>query len=189
MPEHADKELIEKCKNGNVEAFEMFVEKYQQYIYSVAYRFLYNRDEAEDMTQECFIRIWKNFFRYNFRSKITTWMYKIITNLCLDFLKKKKRRQNVIVYETEDLTEIPAASCDDMENEFLSKELVSVTEKIINMLAPKQRAVFILRDIEDLNINQVSEILGISTGSVKSNLYLARLSIRKELQEKFNWST
>jgi RNA polymerase sigma-70 factor (ECF subfamily) len=189
MTEHVDKDLIIKCKEGDISAFEQFVQKYQNYVYSVAFRFVADEEEAKDVTQECFIRVWKNIYKYNFSSKITTWMYKIVTNLCIDNMKVQKRKQKVFVYDLDDATPIEGVSGGDMENEFTGKELVKTTEKILNKLPLKQKSVFILRDLEDLNINEVSEILGLSPGSVKSNLYYARLFIRRELEEKFNWST
>ena len=188
MTENNEKNLILKCKKGDISSFEQFVEKFQKYVYSIAFRFLSDEEDAKDVTQECFIRVWKNIKKYNFSSKITTWIYKIAVNLCFDHIKAKKRKEKVFVFESGETTGKQAVSGGNLEKEVSDKELIKAVEKILDKLPFRQKSVFILRDLEDLSIKEVSEILGLSAGSIKSNLYFARQFIRKELEEKYNWS-
>jgi DNA-directed RNA polymerase specialized sigma24 family protein len=88
-------ELIKKAKNGDVHAFRQIVNEYQSYAYAVAFRFLYDECDAEDVVREVFIRIWNNLSGFDPRKKFTTWMYKIIINLCYDKAKSNKRRNRI----------------------------------------------------------------------------------------------
>jgi RNA polymerase sigma-70 factor (ECF subfamily) len=94
-------ELIVRSRDGDLTAFQQLVEQYQGYAFTLAFRMLGNEDEANDTVQETFIRVWKHITKFNFSSKFTTWLFRIVTNLRLDRLKSGKRKNNVIssVYE------------------------------------------------------------------------------------------
>ncbi len=173
-------ELIEKAKLGNTRAFEMVVRTYQRYGFAVAFRILCNEEDAKDVVQECFIRIWKHLNEFDEKIKFTTWMYKIVVNLCFDKLKSQKRRRNIFK-NLDEGSVINAPGGIDLEKELTNKELAAMIKHFANGLSKKQKTVFILRDMEDLSIEEVSEIMNISSGSVKANLFYARQSIRKKI--------
>jgi RNA polymerase sigma-70 factor (ECF subfamily) len=184
MPNLSESEIINNAVAGDKHAFRLLVEKHQAFAYSLAYRFLSSKDDAEDVTQEAFIRLWKSMSRYRPEIKITTWLYKIVTNLCLDYLKSRHRRQAMLTQDVDrHIMDDASADCLILESEF-SEMVLRMTDE----LTPKQKAVFILRDLEELEMKEISEILSMSHGNIKSNLYYARMKmgdlIKKCYQEK-----
>lgn len=179
-------EIIENAIAGDKQAFRMLVEKHQAFAYSLSYRFLLNQSDAQDITQEAFIRLWRNISRYRPEIKLTTWLYKIITNLCLDYLKSKhgKQSRRIQGIDTHRVIVEPAMA----DQQMLNVEFRTIVLKMAEQLTPKQKAVFILRDMEELEVKEVCDILSMSAANVKSNLYYARVKmselIKKCYQEK-----
>jgi RNA polymerase sigma-70 factor (ECF subfamily) len=142
-----------------------------------------NEEEAEDIVQEAFIRVWNNLHKYNPEVKLSTWLYKIITNLCLDYLKsaRVKEKKNHVAMSTE-LNVNSISGADDMVN---ANELHTVIQEAASTLTSAQKAVFILRDLEQLTVEEVSDILSMSAGNIKSNLYYARQHIANVLKKYY----
>ncbi len=183
MPISTDREVIERAMAGDTLAFRELVEKHQGFAFSVSFRFVANSSEAEDITQEAFIRLWKHLPKYRFEIKLTTWLYKIVSNLCLDYLKSRHGRRRRQWSSVDDQDDVPAAFSADAS--LLEEEFRANVVKMTEALTPKQKAVFILRDLEELPVKEVSEILSMSTNNVKSNLYHARLRMG-ELISKYS---
>lgn len=181
MPHLNEAEIIEQAKSGNQLAFRALVESFQGFVYSIAYRFTGNASEAEDLMQETFIRCWKNLDRYNAEYKMKTWLGKIVSNLCLDYLKSARRKNESKAVDFS----IHIMDDANPEKEFETKELHSIILKLADRLTPKQRAVFILRDLEMLEVDEVCEILGMNSANVKSNLYYARLNMKADLLKHY----
>ena len=133
--------------------------------------------------QECFIRVWKHIHDFNGQAKFTTWMFRIISNLCLDRLKANKRLHKVLDNNLDKYRFKIRDENSNIEAEYMNKELAAKIENISHSLKPKQRIVFVLRDLQDLNINEIAEALGISTSAVKTNLFYARKNILKVLEK------
>lgn len=175
-------ELILKANMGDTKAFEVIVRNYHHFGYAVAFKILYNEEDAKDIVQECFIRIWKHLYEYDKQVKFTTWMYKIVVNLCFDKLNSHKRRKNIFKnYDDTSADNVPGGI--DLEKELTNKELAAMIKHFSNGLSEKQKTIFILRDMEDLSVKEISEIMNISSGSVKTNLFYARQNIRKKIIE------
>ena len=151
------------------------------YAYRVSFRMLAHEEDARDTVQEAFIKVWKNLKQYNEQAKFSTWLYSIVTNLCIDLLRKKKYRSGLHVEEAEQ-----TADPVNPEKAAETKDLVGVIGKLAGDLSPKQRAVFVLRDLEGLEMNEVEEITNLSPDQVKSNLYHARRAIREILIKEYN---
>jgi RNA polymerase sigma-70 factor (ECF subfamily) len=164
---------------GNVNAFTSIVNMHQQYAYAVAFKFLCDEENSKDVVQESFIRIWKHIADYNQKSKFTTWMYKIVVNLCYDKLRRIKRQNHIIELSIDNLDVL--ANDDNPELKLSNKDIAGLIIKISEYLSEKQRIVFVLRDLEELSINEVTEITGMSESSVKTNLIYARKKIKEKL--------
>lgn len=169
--------LIREAQRGDLNAFETVLKNYQYYAYTVAFRVLTNDDDAKDVVQECFIRIWKNLGGYNAKVKFTTWMYKIVINLCYDKLRRRKTE-----YERNEVLDEQFIGSDYNPEQLLSnKEQAEIIKHISDGLPEKQRMVFALRDLEELTTDEVSQIMEMSVESVKANLSIARKNIRTKL--------
>lgn len=183
MAEQVTDAIIIKACGGDAEAFRMIVNCHQAFAYSVSYRFLGNPEDSEDITQEAFIRLWKNLHKYRSDVKLTTWLYKIITNLCLDFLKSSHSRQQKNHRDVE--TAFALRSYERADTELNANELNEFIQRAADKLTPKQKAVFILRDLEGLPVEEVCVILAMSAGNVKSNLWYARQQVSEKLKRYY----
>jgi RNA polymerase sigma-70 factor, ECF subfamily len=180
MPEPITPELIQQAVRGSQQAFRAIVEANQGLVYAVAFRFVNDEHEAEDITQEVFVKLWKNLHTYKQEVKLTTWLYKIVTNRCLDFLKSRygRQRKNNVDIDKGNFVQDHTTP----EKEFQQQELKKIIHEAAEELTPKQKAVFILRDLEGLTPEEVSETLSMSAGNVKSNLFHARQKITGKLK-------
>lgn len=180
MPEPITPELIQEAVHGSQPAFRAIVEANQGFVYAVAFRFVNDPQEAEDITQEVFVRLWKNLHTYKQEVKLTTWLYKIVTNRCLDFLKSRhgRQRKNKVDIDRSHFVQDRSTP----EKEFQQQELLKIIHAAADELTPKQKAVFILRDLEGLTPEEVSEALSMSAGNVKSNLFHARQKMTEKLK-------
>ena len=182
MQQAEELDLIERAQGGNNQAFRELVETHQRFVYSVAMRFTGDIAEAEDITQEVFVKLWKNLGKYREGVKLTTWLYKIIANHCFDYLKSASKRQQLKSVDMESAQIADAAS---QESHLDDRELISVITVLAKQLTPKQQTIFVLRDLEGLSIDEVCEISGMSPGTMKSNLYYARVKIREDLTKYY----
>lgn len=183
MTTQVEQEVIRKAMAGNTDAFRVIVDHYQSFAYAVSFRFLCQAEEAEDVVQEAFIRLWKNLHKYRSEVKLSTWLYRIITNLCLDYLKSTYARQQKNLIDVQ--TEYMVKSEDKADAELNAKELNEQIQHAAAELTPKQKAVFILRDLEGLPVEEVCSILSMSAGNVKSNLYYARQLVSSRLKKYY----
>lgn len=178
MRPNPDLQLIKKAR-GDKAAFRIIVEQTQHLVYSVAYRFLGNMHDAEDTVQEVYIKLWHNLGRYDGRSRLTTWLYRITANHCLDKLRSRKPALDEIAPDLEDAEPLIIDKMDQ-------QELLERIQWAASQLTPKQQAAFILRDLEGLDVGETCEILEITEGQLKSNLYHARKQMQELLKHERN---
>jgi len=157
------------------------VEEYQGYAFSVAFRILCDEEEARDVVQESFIRIWSSLPRYNREMKFTTWMYSIVAHLCYDKLRTRKKRGTTALDAVDPSLLASVAVEHNPERLYSNKELAGAIEMLTDKLPPKQKIIFVLRDLQGLSVSEVSEILRLSESSVKANLVYARRFLRERL--------
>ncbi|MFQ5676159.1 MAG: RNA polymerase sigma factor [bacterium] len=179
MQQEVLEDIIAASKTKNLTAFRQLVDHFQPYAFAIALRVLCDEEDAKDVTQESFVRVWRHLKKYDSRAKFSTWLYKIVTNLCFDCLKNKARQKRIMRNDLGAASTIAGET--DLEQQTINSNLTDVVRKLIDDLTPQQRIVFVLRDFEDLEISEVATILNISPGSVKSNLYHARKQIRENL--------
>ena len=171
--------MIEKAKSGDMAAFEQLVLKYQSIIYNTAYKICSNPEDAYDITQETLLKIYKNIKYFEGKSKFTTWIYRIVTNTALDFIKKHKKA-NIYSLNAE-MGEDGDSYIDKIQdNSPTPQELVesAETQKLVqeamDKLSPNHKAVLVLRDINGLSYEEIAQVLMCSEGTVKSRLNRAR---------------
>jgi RNA polymerase sigma-70 factor, ECF subfamily len=173
-------DLVTLSRQNDAMAFRKLVEAHQSMVFALAFRILCNEDDARDIVQETFIKVWKHLDQYNTKMKFSTWIYSIATNLCLDQLKSAKRRLFDPLITKSTLENF--ISVENNEQSLINSELADIISGLTNELSPKQKMVFTLRDLEGLEIEEIIEITCLSAEKIKSNLYLARQYIRKKLE-------
>jgi len=180
------KSRIKQVRKGDQNAFGEIVELYKDKVFQLCFRMLGNSHEAEDTSQEAFIRAYINIERYNIDRKFSTWLYRIATNLCIDRIRKKKPDYylDAEVAGTEGLTlysQIPASQL--APDEEVSKiELQEIIQNEILKLPEKYRTVIVLKYIEELPLTEISKILDLPIGTVKTRIHRGREALRKQLR-------
>ena len=174
------RDIILRCQQGDKEAFRWVVQTHQQLIFSLALKMLCDEEEAKDMVQETFIRVWQNIRSYDLRTTFSTWVYTIASRLCIDRLKRARR---IVALPDDELALRRFASDGDNQLALENKEWVSIVRTIAGELSDKQRLVFTLCQLEGLSSAEVEQITGLDARQVKSNLYIARQTIRKRLTD------
>lgn len=174
-----DQHVIQQCQQGDQSAFRSIVNSYQRLVFSIALRMLCDEDSAKDAVQATFIKVWQSIRSYNVKYKFQTWVYTIVVRICLDELKRTNRLDPM----PEDEARF-AEYADDVspQRQLENAELVSVIKTLTNRLSPKQRMVFTLIYLENLESSEVQQITGLNADQVKSNLSLAKKSIKEQLK-------
>lgn len=177
--------LIEKSKKGDIDAFEELIKLYEKKIYNIAFRMTNDREDACDIAQEVCIKIYKSINTFKGNSSFGTWVYRITSNVCIDIMRK---RNNIIsINATNDdgeEYELPIEDKGRLPEEIVeSKETVELIKGYIKELAPDQRIVIILRDIQGYSYEEISRILDVNVGTVKSRLNRARNFIKEKFKK------
>lgn len=177
---------IRQVLKGDQNAYGEIVELYKDKVFQLCYRMLGNRHEAEDMAQEAFIRAYVNIARFNLELKFSTWIYRIATNLCIDRIRKKKPDfyLDAEVSGTDGLTMYSQVAADTNlpEDALESMELQATIQREISKLPEKYRSVIVLKYIEELSLNDISEILDMPLGTVKTRIHRGREALRRQLR-------
>lgn len=181
---------IDALKAGDREAFATMVDTYSPSLYRLALRMLGDPDEAEDVLQETFINAYKGMSRFEGRSKLSTWLYRIASNQALMRLRKRHPDTLSVGEPEEDSAETAAPLdltdwCCLPEAEFMTGEAQAQLDFAIEKLSPPLRGTFALRDLQALSTRETAEILGISETAVKTRLLRARLQLREQLSEYY----
>lgn len=177
-----DSELVGLCQKGDTDAFDRLFYKYRDKIYRTAYRMINNQEDALDLTQEIFLKAYKNINKYNFKSEFSTWLYRLAINVCIDELRKRKNSNEIL---TDAIPEDRIYS-DTPEDIILSEEQQSLIWKALNLMKEKERVVIILREMEGLSYEEIANTLDCSIGRVKSRIHESREKFKKALEKVSN---
>lgn len=179
--------LLRRCQAGEPGAFEEFVHRYQPRVQAVIYSILRNSNDAEDIAQQVFAKVYFSMSKFDFRSAVSTWIYKIAVNECYDYLRKQKVRKAVLLA---DLSEEEAARVENLDpaaqagaaNLEERAELKEITEKLLRRLAPEERILLILKEVEGYSIQEVANVLGLNENTAKVRLFRARQKLVSRLR-------
>ncbi len=188
-----DSALIKKCKNGDIQAFESLINAYQKKAYNIALRIMANEEDAKDMAQEAFIRIYKSIMNFREESSFSTWIYRIVTNVCLDEVRKRKNSATISIDAaiSIDGIETKYELCCDKET---PEDIYEKTEKkeiilgAINELSEEYKGAIVLRDIEGFSYEEIATIMNCSIGTVKSRINRARNILKDKLHNRLELS-
>ena len=182
--------LLAQSREGDTRAFAELVRRYEGKIFRLAQHITQNREDAEDVLQETFMKSYEHLDQFKGDSKFYTWIVRIAVNQALMKLRRRKTDKSVSLDEQIDTGEDTivreiAAWDEDPEQQFSREELGSILDRAIQSLDPPYRSVFVLRDIDELSTEETAEALGLSVPAVKSRLLRARLQLREKLTRYF----
>ncbi|RKZ07184.1 hypothetical protein DRQ05_03525 [bacterium] len=183
-----DKRIIEGCLAGKRGAFEELLEKYKSKVYSICIRMVRNPTDAEDIAQEVFVRVFSALDRYDPSFPFSSWLYRITSNMCIDFIRKTKDRPVSIDKplsgdDGEYAFQLPSDGAGPDRN-VQAREMISILEEALARLPERYRMIVILRHEEQLSYEEISESLGIPIGTVKARIHRARNMIKEFFAKK-----
>lgn len=187
-----EQELVERAKKGDETAFEVLVTDNEKRIYNLCRRLTGNPEDAAELTQEAFLNAWRGLSRFQGESSFSTWLYRLASNACIDFLRKEKRRQNLsMTVSLDDEEETRQVELPDEryapERELERTEVRQAVAAGLERLTPEHRQVLVMREINGLSYAEIGAVLGLEEGTVKSRIARARNALRKVLTERGNF--
>ena len=187
-----DLTIIEQVLQGNTNAFGLLVERYQAKVYNLALRMCGNEEDAFDLSQEAFVRAWQSLSGFHRDAAFSTWLFRLTSNVCIDFLRSQKRRAAVSLTYLDDDNEAAQLDLPDPglgpEAAALAAEDRELLRRAMDQLSPECRQIITLRAIDDLSYAQIAEILNVQEGTVKSRLSRARTQLKNKLLQIGNKS-
>lgn len=182
--------LIRAAQQGDPDAFERLVQRHDQNVLRLAYNLLRSQEDARDIYQEAFLRVYKNLHSFRFDCSFHTWLYRIVTNLCFDQLRKRKvRREAAGVVDTEEGLRdrldmaVETSALGDPQRQLESERLRERIEAVLDQLTPRERAVFEMRHHQGMRLRAIGEVLGTSEEATKNCLFRATQKMRHALGE------
>jgi RNA polymerase sigma-70 factor (ECF subfamily) len=188
--QHPDVALVARVRGGDISAYDTLVRKYERQLFRIAQHITQNREDAEDVMQDAFLKAYEKLNQFQGNSKFYTWLVRIAVNESLMRLRKQRAGRMVSIDEDVETEEgsVPRDLADwapDPEQNYTQTELAGILRKTIQGLPPGFRVVFVLRDVDGLSTEETAETLGLSIPAVKSRLLRARLQLRERLARYF----
>jgi len=188
----SDLELVKQCQAGQTEAFDELVSRYRTRVFAMIYNMVHNEQDAWDLAQESFVKAWKSIKRFRRHSSFYTWVYRIVMNVTIDWLRKKQIKGAGSEFDDSiQLKEIDPASrtvpkADPLPHERMERnEIRAKIDNAIGQLSPEHRAVILMKEIEDMQYHEIAETLGCSIGTVMSRLFYARKKLQNLLRDVY----
>jgi RNA polymerase sigma-70 factor (ECF subfamily) len=178
--------LVDRISSGDSTAFQELVEGYKKKVYYIAYDITGDHDDAEDVSQEVFIKVFRSLKTFRRNAKLSSWLYQISVNASIDLLRKKSSKPEKLMddFERADIRENLPGSSVHAQNPEQSAENIMIQHHLsqaLQKISPKERSVFVMRHYNEFKIREIAEILNVSPGTVKALFYRAARKLRKEL--------
>jgi len=182
-PDGDEAELIADAQKGDREAFSVLVKRYERRVVGVALAVVHNQDDALELAQETFVRAFENLSKFESRSSFSTWLYRIAANLAIDFWRREGRHSVLRGEDAEnELAKLPSPTGDSFKTA-TRNELRERLDEALQQLTPEHRAVILLREVEGLSYDEISEVLQCPRGTIMSRLHYARTRLRGILKD------
>lgn len=165
--------LIIKSKNGDIESFEKLIAPHMKKCYNIALGYTHNTYDAEDISQNAIVKIFQNLKNFESNSRLSTWIYRIVINECHNYQKSNTKNR-----VTENQIECDVDDLNTPENNFIQKEKIAILYDCLDKLGDEKKEILMLRDIQNFSYNEISNILDISLGTVKSRISRAREELK-----------
>jgi RNA polymerase sigma-70 factor (ECF subfamily) len=186
----ADEDLMVRYQRGEARAFEVLLTRHRKAVYNFILRFVGDRETAEDLLQESFVRVIRGAASYKRQAKFTTWLYTIARNLCVDQTRRRKHRKHASLDaplgstdESGTLLDVIASNEIASDRQSVNRQMSQTMQRAIEALTEEQREVFLMREMLDMPFKQIAEVIGVSENTVKSRMRYALEKLRLELDE------
>ncbi len=177
-----DRELVQTIRQGDDRAFELLVRRKTSKVYAVCYRIIGNAEDAKDISQLVFLKLWENLEKYDPQYAFDTWLYRMVTNVAIDYMRNKQSRENAV---NSNLRLVKTSSDAEQSVIVQRKEVEAVFEAVSVVLSPKQKTIFVMNQMEDLPSAEIAKILGCRESTVRNHLFNARKLMQQQLQKRY----
>ena len=177
-----DRELVETIRGGDSVAFEQLVRRKTSKVYALCYRVIGNAEDAKDISQLVFIKLWENLEKYDPQYAFDTWRYRMVTNVAIDFMRNKQSRENAV---NSNLRLVKTSADAEQGVVVQHKEVENVFNEVAACLSPKQKTIFIMNQMDDLPSSEIAKILGCRESTVRNHLFNARKMMQQQLQKRY----
>jgi RNA polymerase sigma-70 factor (ECF subfamily) len=177
-----DRQLVEQIRQGDDGAFEMLVRRKTSKVYGLCYRVIGNSEDAKDISQLVFLKLWENLEKYDATYAFDTWLYRMVTNVAIDFMRSKQSRDNAV---NSNLRLVKTSVEAEQTVTVARKEVESVFNAVSNILSPKQKTIFVMSEMEDLRSSEIAKVLGCRESTVRNHLFNARKLMQAQLKKRF----
>ena len=177
-----DRELVRTIRSGDSDAFEALVRRKTSKVYALCYRIIGNAEDAKDISQLVFLKLWENLAKYDAAYAFDTWLYRMVTNVAIDFMRNKQSRDNAV---NSNLRLVRTAADAEQTVVVQRKEVENVFNEISNVLTPKQKTIFVMNQMEDLSSADIARVLGCRESTVRNHLFNARKLMQEQLQRRY----
>ncbi|HTQ79156.1 MAG TPA: RNA polymerase sigma factor [Thermoanaerobaculia bacterium] len=181
-PEPDDRQLVEVIREGDQAAFETLVRRKTSKVYALCYRVIGNSEDAKDISQLVFLKLWENLDKYDPAYSFDTWLYRLVTNVAIDFLRNRQSRENAV---NSSLRLVRTAADAEQTVTVQRKEVEGVFNEVASVLSPKQKAVFVMNQMDDLPASEIARILGCRESTVRNHLFNARKLMQAQLRKRY----
>jgi RNA polymerase sigma-70 factor (ECF subfamily) len=177
-----DRALVEQIRHGDDGAFEQLVRRKTSKVYSLCYRVIGNAEDAKDISQLVFLKLWENLEKYDAQYAFDTWLYRMVTNVAIDFMRNKQSRENAV---NSNLRLVKTSLDAEQGVVIQRKEVEYVFNAVSSCLSPKQKTIFVMNQMDDMASSEIAKVLGCRESTVRNHLFNARKLMQQQLRKKF----
>ncbi|MGZ4777893.1 MAG: RNA polymerase sigma factor [Thermoanaerobaculia bacterium] len=177
-----DRQLVETIRGGDADAFELLVRRKTSKVYALCYRIIGNAEDAKDISQLVFLKLWENLEKYDSQYAFDTWLYRMVTNVAIDFMRNRQSRENAVNSNLR----LVRTSADPEQGVIVQrKEIEAVFQEVSSGLSPKQKTIFVMNQMEDMPSAEIAKVLGCRESTVRNHLFNARKTMQVQLEKRF----
>jgi len=177
-----DRQLVETIRSGDSHAFERLVRRKTSKVYALCYRIIGNSEDAKDISQLVFIKLWENLEKYDSRYAFDTWLYRMVTNVAIDFIRNRQSRDHAV---NSNLRLVKTSAEAEQGVVVQRKEIETIFNEVSAVLSPKQKAIFVMNQMDDLASAEIAKILKCRESTVRNHLFNARKLMQQQLQKRY----
>ena len=177
-----DKELVRTIRTGDSAAFEQLVRRKTPKVYALCYRIIGNAEDARDIAQLVFIKLWENLDKYDPKYAFDTWLYRMVTNVGIDYIRSRQSRDNAV---NSNLRLVKTSIDEEQSLVVQRREIEGVFNDVSSVLSPKQKTIFVMKEMEDLSSAEIAKVLGCRESTVRNHLFNARKLMQERLQQRY----